>query len=165
MYLFWKLTKAEVNYSNIEKKAVVIVWSTERAQQFLLGGKFLLKSDHQSFEFIFKPRKELPKVTLARILRWAIKLMAFDFDIVYVKGSTIPHVDALSRLNFVNKQKEINEDREKILHWVEADALSVEHLKEEILQDPVLSKISDRIKKKLIEELFTSRKTLQGGET
>ena len=31
--------------------------------------------------------------------------MAFDFDIVYVKGSTIPHADALSRLAFVNEQK------------------------------------------------------------
>ena len=35
-----------------------------------------------------------------RILRWAIRLMAFDFDIEYVKGNTIPHVDALSRLRF-----------------------------------------------------------------
>ena len=34
--------------------------------------------------------------------------MVFDFDVVYVKGSTIPHIDALSRLTFVNEQKEIN---------------------------------------------------------
>ena len=79
-------------------------------------------------KFIFKPRKELPKVTLARILRWVIKLIAFNFDLVYVKGSTIPHVDALSRLTFVNEQKEINEDTEEILHWVETDALPVERL-------------------------------------
>ena len=57
--------------------------------------------------------------------------MAFNFDIVHVKGSTIPHVHALSRLIFVNKQKEINEDTEEILHWVETDAFSVERLKEE----------------------------------
>ena len=70
--------------------------------------------------------------------------MAFDFDTVYVKGSTIPHFDAVSRLTFVNEQKEINEDTEEILHWVEADAL---RLKEEILQDPVMSRISNRIKR------------------
>ena len=46
IYLSRKLTKAEVNHSNIEKEALVIVWSTERAQQFLLGQKILLKSDH-----------------------------------------------------------------------------------------------------------------------
>ena len=32
-----------------------------------------------------------------------IKLMAFDFDIVYVKVSNIPHIDALSRMTFVNE--------------------------------------------------------------
>ncbi len=40
MYLSIKLTKAEFNYSNIEKKAVAIIWSTERAQQFLFGQNF-----------------------------------------------------------------------------------------------------------------------------
>ena len=85
VYLSRRLTKAEMNYSNIEKEAFAIIWSTQRARQFLLGRKFLLKSDHRPLEFIFNPRKELPKVTSARILRWAIKLMAFDFDIMYVK--------------------------------------------------------------------------------
>ena len=96
---------------------LAIVWSTERAQQFLLDQKFLLKSD-QLLELIFNPRKELPKVTSAKILRWVIELMAFDFDIVYMKGSTIPHVDALSRLTLVNEQKEIKENAEEILHWL-----------------------------------------------
>ena len=68
---------------------------------------------------------------------------------VYEKGRTIPYVDALSRSIFVNEQKEINEDTEEILHWVETDALSVERLKEEILQDPILRRISDRIKKEI----------------
>ena len=55
MYLSRKLTKAEMNYSNIEKEALAIVWSTQRARQFLLGHKFLLKSDHRPLEFIFNP--------------------------------------------------------------------------------------------------------------
>ena len=124
MYLSRKLTKAEVNNSNIKKEALAIVWSTERARQFLLGQKVLLKSDHHPLEFIFNPRKELPKVTSARILRWAIKFMAFNFVIVYIKGNTIPLVDALSRLTFVNEQKEINKDTEEILHWVETDDIT-----------------------------------------
>ena len=68
--------------------------------------------------------------------------MAFDFDIVYVKGSTIPHIDDLSRLTFVKKQKEINEDTE-ILHWVETDALLVETSKR---RNITRSRISHRIK-------------------
>ncbi len=75
---------------------MAIVWTTKRAQQFLIG-KIFLRSDHRPLEFIFNPRKELPKVTTSRILRWAIKLMAFDFDIEYVKVNSIPYVDAVSR--------------------------------------------------------------------
>ena len=146
MYLSRRLTKAEINYSNIEKEALAIVWSTQRARQFLLGRKFLLKSDHRPLEFIFNPRKELPKVTSARILRWAIRLMDFDFDIMYVKGNTIPHVDALSRLRFDEEDGEI-QDSEGILHWVETDVLPTKRLQEETMQDPILNGISYRIRK------------------
>ena len=85
MYLFRKLSSAECNYSNIEKEVLAITWNVERAPNILLGKKFLLKSDHKPLEFLFNLRKELPRVTLSRILRWAIKIMAFDFDIIYVK--------------------------------------------------------------------------------
>ena len=146
MYLSRKLTKAEMNYSNIEKEALAIVWSTQRARQFLLGRKFLLKADHRPLEFIFNPRKELPKMTSARILRWAIKLMAFDFDIMYVKGNTIPHVDALSRLTFDQEEEEMY-DYEEVIHWVETDVLQAERLREETIQDPILSGIASRIRR------------------
>ena len=145
MYLSRKLTKAEMNYSNIEREALAIVWATQRARQFLLGRKFLLKSDHRPLEFIFNPRKELPKMTSARIMRWAIKLMAFDFDILYVKGNTIPHVDALSRLNF--DQDEEENDGEDLIHWVETDVLQAERIRKETKQDPILNGIANRIKR------------------
>ena len=100
MYLSSRLTNTEFNYSNIEKDALTIVWTITRAWQFLIGKKFLLKNDHRLLEFMFDPRKELPKVTTLRILRLAIRLLTFDFNIEYVKGNSIPHVDAISRLQF-----------------------------------------------------------------
>ena len=41
--------------------------------------------------------KRITYVTTLRILRWAIRLMAFDFDTEYVKGNSITHIDVLSR--------------------------------------------------------------------
>ena len=89
------------------------MWTTTRAQQFLIGKKFLSRSNHRPLEFIFNPKRELPKVTTSRILRWAIRLMAFDFDIEYVKGNSIPHVDALSRLLFYKESKDETEEEFK----------------------------------------------------
>ena len=38
--------------------------------------------------------------------------MAFDFDIIYVKGNTIPHVDSLSRQRFLIENGEEHENSE-----------------------------------------------------
>lgn len=109
--------------------------------------KFLLKLSHKTLEFIFNLRKELPKVTSSRILRWVIKIMTFNLDIVYVKGNTIPQVDALSRLQFKNETEEKQEIAEdKIIHWVEMDVLPLKKFKIETKQDPILSRIVERIR-------------------
>ena len=97
----------------------------KRVQNFLLGKKFLLKSDDKPLEFLFNPRKELPIVISSRILRWAIKIKAFDFDILYVKGNSIPDVDALFRLRFQSENEEEHENSgDRIIEWVETDVLS-----------------------------------------
>ena len=107
-----------------------------------MGKNFLLKSDHKSLEFLFNPRKELSRVTLSRTLRWAIKIMTFDFDFIYFKGNTISHVDALSRLRFQSENGEKHENSEdRIIEWVEMDILSHKTLSRGTQQDPILSGI------------------------
>ena len=64
-----------------------------------------MRSDYRPLEFIFNPIKELPKFTTSRILTWTKRLMAFDFDIEYVEGNSIPHIDAISRLRFYKESK------------------------------------------------------------
>ena len=71
----------------------------ERGKQFLLGTKFCCRPT-TTFKDLFLIKKALPKITNARLMRWALKLMAFNFDGIYVKGNSIPHVDALSRFNY-----------------------------------------------------------------
>ena len=148
MYRSRKLLSAECNYSNIEKEALATVWSMKRAQKFLLGKRFLLKSRHKPLEFFFNPRKELPRVTSSRVLRWAIKIMAFDFDIIYIKGNTIPHVDALSRLRSQSENGVKHENLEdRIILWAETNVLSRKTLSRETQCDLILSGILELIRK------------------
>ena len=88
------------------------------------------------------------KNRILRILRWAIRLMAFDFDIEYVKGNSIPRVDALSRLRFYKESKDKTEEEfeDTFLHWVETDVLSLDRMAVEIRHDPVLSRITSKIR-------------------
>ena len=69
-------------------------------------------------------------------------------DIEYVKGDSIPHVDALSRLRFYKESKDKTEEFEDtFLHWVETDVLSLDRKAGKTRHDPVgLSRITSRRK-------------------
>ena len=73
--------------------------------------------------------------------------MAFDFDIEYVKGNSIPHVNTLSRLGFYKKSKDLKKIEDTFLHWVVTDVLSLDRMAAETIHDPVLSGITSRIRK------------------
>ena len=74
--------------------------------------------------------------------------MSFDFDIDYVKGNSIPHVDALSRLRFYKGSKDKTEEfGDTFLHWIETDVLSFDRMAAETRHDPVQSRIISRIRK------------------
>ena len=102
------MSQAEQRYSDIEREPLAIVFVVKRLKQFLLGRKFHLETDHLTLEFIVAPNKELPKTVSARIARWAISLMGFDYEIEYKEGSSIPLADAMSRLNFNRDDNERN---------------------------------------------------------
>lgn len=145
IYMSRKLNCSEQNYSNTEREALAIVWCMNRAKQFLLGSKFQLKSDHRALEFLFHPRKPLPKVSSARLIRWAINIMAFDFDIEYVNGHKIPHADALSRLRF-EIEEDIEKSEEHIIHWSGESVIPYEDIKTRTNEDRLLIGIMSRIR-------------------
>lgn len=108
MYLWRRLTNAKLTYSNIEKE---IVWMTTRTLQFLTRQKqFLLRCDQRPLECIYNPRKELLKASMPKMLRWAIRMMAFDFK--YIRANSVSHLDVLSRVWFY---KESSKNTRQIL--------------------------------------------------
>ena len=146
LYLSRRLSKAERNYSNIEREALAIVWATHRARDFLIGKKFTLRTDHKPLEFLLHPCREIPKVTSARLMRWALQLSAFDYEILYVKGENIPHVDALSRLEFTNDGREEEEiEEESFVHWIETDVIRKDELRSSMNGNKLLNDVSQRI--------------------
>eukprot|EP00096_Caligus_rogercresseyi_P008108 TRINITY_DN2646_c0_g2_i2.p1 TRINITY_DN2646_c0_g2~~TRINITY_DN2646_c0_g2_i2.p1 ORF type:complete len:1290 (-),score=97.72 TRINITY_DN2646_c0_g2_i2:320-4189(-) len=92
-----KLSKAERNYSQIDREATAIVFGLNRFERYLLGRRFCIKTDHKPLEFILHPNKGLPAVVTARLSRFALRLSSFDFEIIHVKGVNNSNADALSR--------------------------------------------------------------------
>ena len=101
IYVSRKLTPPAVqNYSNLEREALAIVFVATRMKQLLLGRRFTLQTDHKPLKYLFAPDGEIPKTASARITRWTIALMVFDYELKYTPGERIPHADALSRMDF-----------------------------------------------------------------
>ena len=94
IYVSRKLSQAEQNYSNIEREALAIDFVVTRWKQFLLGRRFTLQTDHKPLKYLFAPDEGTPKTASA------IALKGFDFELKYTPGEQIPHVNALSGLDF-----------------------------------------------------------------
>ena len=132
-----KLTPAEQIYSNIEREALEIVLVVTRIKQFLLGGQFTLQTDHKPLKYLFAPEDEIPKTASARITRWAIALMGFDYELKYTPGEQIPHADALSRMDF--DENELDNDRVCFaisnIYFAQSDLVTQAEIKTEIKTD------------------------------
>ena len=88
----------QVKYSQIEKEGLAIVFGVQKFHQYLYGRKFTLLTDHKPLVSIFNPGKNLPTTTTNRLQRWAIILMAYQFEIKYKPTAQHGNADALSRL-------------------------------------------------------------------
>ena len=97
-------TKGEANKHIIEKELAAIHWAIMHYQPYLLGRKFLVRTDHRPLVYLFGMKNPSSKLT-----RMRIDLEEFDFEVEFVPGKSNVVADALSRINITSdKLKSIN---------------------------------------------------------
>ncbi|XP_013172204.1 PREDICTED: uncharacterized protein K02A2.6-like [Papilio xuthus] len=137
------LTDTERRYSQIDKEALAIVYGVSRHHQYLFGRKFTLRSDHKALTYIFGPKHGIPQTAASRLQRYAVRLAAYDFDIVFVSTDKNGNADGLSRLPQPTSSKSTEEeDAATYLHFVE-DSFPLSHkdVAKETAKDVTLRKI------------------------
>ena len=85
------LSKAEQQYSVIQKECLAAVFAMKQFRHYLLGRKFQLLTDHSPLQWLSSQKME------GLLCRWALALQEYDFTIKYRKGSLNANADALSR--------------------------------------------------------------------
>ena len=138
------LTAAEKNYSQMEKEGLSCVYGIRRFHSYLFGRHFELQTDHKPLLTLFNEQKPISPQESSRIQRWAFKLAAYQYKIVY--RSTLQHAnaDAMSRLPIegtpeepqttpelvlmVEKLKDAPITARQIAHWAERDPSCLEYV-------------------------------------
>jgi len=152
------LNASERNYSQIEREALAVVFTCEKFKMYLLGNKFTIECDHKPLLKLLNCHKYIPDNTNARIIRWALKMSQFSYDIVFIKGSENVLSDAMSRLP-LPETVPVNEPTELVLaintlekYTITSDVVQQETTKDKHfckLQHYVLHGFPDKVDKEL----------------
>jgi hypothetical protein len=87
-----KLRGPELLYKIYDKEMLAIMHALAKFRQYLVGARFVVKSDHNSLKYLLE-QKDLNE----RQQKWVSRIHAYDFDIEFVKGKNNVVADALSR--------------------------------------------------------------------
>ncbi|GFO36277.1 transient receptor potential cation channel subfamily v member 1 [Plakobranchus ocellatus] len=93
-YASKKLTDRERKYSVTEREALAIVWGVKEFSLYLYGTVFTLQTDHGALQILKAAKFDSP-----RIMRWALALQVYSFDVQYIKGSENVGAAYLSRID------------------------------------------------------------------
>jgi len=96
MYISRALTPAEQAYAQIEKEALAVTWACERLSLYITGKRFTILTDHKPLVSLLGSK--LLETLSPRILRFRLRLLAFDFTLIHVSGKKFFVPDTLSRI-------------------------------------------------------------------
>ena len=135
------LSKAEQNYSQIERELLGIVFGVIKYKLYILGRKFLLQTDHDPLTKICNEYETTPQLVSNRIKKWCLLLKAYDYKISHIPGKKNVIADFLSRkaINTMISSEEKSEEGEIMFiednrTTVKADCIASETKKDKILK-------------------------------
>ncbi|XP_062512805.1 uncharacterized protein K02A2.6-like [Corticium candelabrum] len=104
-YASRSMTDTEKRYAQIEKEALSLTWACDKFQDYVLGRKFHIETDHKPLVPLLST-KHLDRLP-PRIVRFRLRLARYDFTIEHVPGKLLYTADTLSRAPL---QEQITED-------------------------------------------------------
>ncbi len=133
---YWSetLTPGQRSWSATERESLAMVHAVKYFRYFLIGRKFQLVVDHHSLVFKMSDAN-------SKLIKHAIQLQEYDFDIVYRSGKSHTNADAMSRPPIVTT--ELNNTQEEPLPFSE------EYFRKNQRLDPTISYICDYFEKKI----------------
>jgi transposase InsO family protein len=111
-YASKSMTKAQMNYAQIEKEMLAVLFACKRFDQYVYGRRFTVETDHQPLITICKKPMHAAPMRLQKML---MCLQRYSFDIVYKRGKELYIADTLSRSYTESDDETIGEDRYEVM--------------------------------------------------
>ena len=89
------MTNVELRYAQIQKEALATVRACEKFQDYILGKKFLIETDHKPLVPLLNT--EPLDSRLPRVLRFLLRLARFNYIVEHLPGKLLYTADVLSR--------------------------------------------------------------------
>jgi len=129
-YFSQALHGRNLTLSTYEKEMLALVTSVQKWQPYLLGHRFVIRTDHRRFLWDQTIATEAHQ-------KWLLKLMGYDFLIEYKKGHDNRAADALSQ----QTEGTLSVLSAPIPHWIEP-------IQQEVQQNPDLIALTENEKLK-----------------
>ena len=127
------LCKGEKRYAINELELLAVKWAVDHFKFYLLGRKFRVETDHKALVSVLG-RQRINKEYSSRLTRWRMRLLPFDFEVVYQPGMGI--TDYLSRSPHLEAPAEPPDETELIVPLI----IEVNGRKNKIILEAILSK-------------------------
>ena len=89
-----KLNDTEYRWNIVEKEGYAIVECVDKFRHYLIGKKFVLRTDNRVLTYL----KSTHTSKSRKLLNWALTLSEYDYDIVHIPSNNNEIADCLSRL-------------------------------------------------------------------
>lgn len=138
------LTDVESRYSQTEREMLSVIWGMEHFHMYLFASSFSVVTDHKPLLGLV----ESARPASARLERWRLRLMPYDFKLKYRPGSSNP-ADYISR-HPVRASEPHADTAEDYVHYITSNSvpktLTMEQIQAETESDPLLQAVSRAIK-------------------
>uniref|UniRef100_A0A1Y1NHV7 RNA-directed DNA polymerase n=3 Tax=Photinus pyralis TaxID=7054 RepID=A0A1Y1NHV7_PHOPY len=135
------LSQIEINYGQIEKEFLAILFACKKFHNFIYGRKTTVYTDH--LPLISLMRKEIIKIPSTRLQRIRLKLTIYDIDVKFLPGCKMHVADALSRACSKSERCETDSSLADVVHSVNISNDLKSKFQEQTRNDSILAHLAN----------------------
>ncbi|KAL7859591.1 hypothetical protein SRHO_G00147380 [Serrasalmus rhombeus] len=137
------LAPAERKYAQVEKEALAVIYAVKKFHQFVYVHKFTIQTDHKPLLGLLGELKNIQPTASARLQRWALLLMQYQYTLTYKPGALIAHADGLSRLPLPHNAPDPPTAPELVclMQQLQTAPITSGQLKDWTRRDPLLARV------------------------